>query len=61
MTEFELLIAFQGTGETYVAIVSVFLSVLFAYIVTAYLVAQNSPPGGRSQRGLTIRNQPSGV
>ena len=39
MTEFELMVAFQGTTETWMGAASLFLSVLFGYIVTAYLVA----------------------
>ena len=39
MTEFELLVVYQGTAETWIGIASIFISVLFAYIVTAYLVA----------------------
>ena len=39
MTEFELLVVYQGTGDTWIGVASIFISVLFAYIVTAYLVA----------------------
>lgn len=38
MSEFELITAFQGSYSLWVGTFTVFLSVLFAYLVTAYLV-----------------------